>query len=99
MPAKEKATIRRTGVKAAATTNQQAMISGESKASPLSKARGHSNRERETPLKRLANPLTLAPRKQVMNFLRCRNICYELSFGIPCDSEKYPHMYGHILPG
>lgn len=40
--------------------------------------------------------LILAPRKDVMTFIRIQDICYDFVFGISCDTGGYPHARGHI---
>lgn len=34
---------------------------------------------------------TLAPHKEVIAFDKSRNICYEIAFGISCDTEGYAY--------
>lgn len=52
-----------------------------------------------TEVQGIDQPLTLAPRAEVMAYIRSRNNCFEVFFGISCDSEEYSHMHEHISLG
>lgn len=94
-PPKEKTSIRGPGVKVVVTTSYQAMISGEGQASPLCKVRSNPDGDGMI-IEGVDYPLTSVPRKEVMVFIRSRNIFHEFAFDVFCATKRCPHVHGHV---
>lgn len=65
----------------------------------MARSKSHVSASKETPPKKPTTRELMAPREEVVEFIRNRTICYKFAVGIACNPKGCSYVHNHVPAG